>query len=143
MNKELLADFIEMAGRYLEGGADNPKFKPIVLWALQNIPYLEREFSKEKNTFGNYEAGEILEAATKDPAGEQRQEAIEKITNAMETDRIEAWLRATGQHISQKDSVKKELERQRKRFKPSFPERSNLVRATLGCGTMKSRRHSV
>lgn len=119
MNKEkatTLADFIEMAGRYLEGGADNPKFKPIVLWALQNIPYLEREFSKEKNTFGNYEAGKILEAATKYPAGEQRQEAIEKITNAMETDRIKAWLQTTGQHITQKDSKQKELERHRKRF---------------------------
>ena len=122
MNKEkatTLANFIAMAGRYLEGGADNPKFHPIVMWALQNIPYLEREFPDEedkKNTFGNYEAGKLLEAATKHPAGEQRQEAIEKITNTMETDRIEAWLRATGQHISQKDSVKKDLERQRKRF---------------------------
>jgi hypothetical protein len=119
MNKEkatLLADFIEMAGRYLEGGADNPNFKPIVAWALQNIPYLDRELSNEANTLGRYEAGRILEAATKNPEGEQRQEAIEKITNAMETDRIKAWLQATGQHISQKDSTKKELERHRKRF---------------------------
>ena len=119
MNKEkatLLADFIEMAARYLEGGADNPKFKPIVMWALQNITYLEHEFSNEVNSFGNFEAGRLLEAAKKHPAGEQRQEAIEKITNAMQTDRIKAWLQATGQHITQKDSKKKELERQRKRF---------------------------
>ena len=34
----------------------------------------------------------------------------------MQTDRIKAWLQATGQHITQKDSKKKELERQRKRF---------------------------
>ena len=72
MNKELLADFIEMAGRYLEGGADNPKFKPIVMWALQNITYLEHEFSNEANSFGNFEAGRILEAAKKHPAGEQK-----------------------------------------------------------------------
>ena len=42
MSKKLLADFIGIAGRYLEGSANNPKFKPIVAWALQNIQALRR-----------------------------------------------------------------------------------------------------
>ena len=80
MNKEkatILADFIKMAGRYLEGGADNPKFKPIVAWALENIPLLNEQIV-EASAFNNWEAGQFLKAAMDKRLDEYHKRAIDK-----------------------------------------------------------------
>ena len=40
---DLIASFVQIAGQYLAGGVDDPKFKPIVWWAFQNRPFLNEE----------------------------------------------------------------------------------------------------
>ena len=53
----LTAKFVQMASRYLAGGVDDPKFKPIVRWALQSIPFLNEQIV-ETSAFNNWDAGQ-------------------------------------------------------------------------------------
>ena len=74
---DLITNFIGTAGRYLEGGADNPKFKPIVAWALENIPLLNEQIV-EASAFNNWEAGQLLKAAMDKRLDEYHKRAIDK-----------------------------------------------------------------
>ena len=69
---DLIANFVQMVGRYLEGGVDNPKFKPIVAWALQNISLLERELIPNSTpSFGDFLARKARKAAMEIEDGEE------------------------------------------------------------------------
>ena len=76
-DQDLIADFVQMAGRYLAGGVDDPKFKPIVRWAIQNIPFLNEEIV-EASAFNNWDTGQFLKAAMDKRGDEYHKRSIEK-----------------------------------------------------------------
>ena len=76
-DQDLIADFVQMAGRYLAGGVNDPKFKPIVRWALQNIPFLNEQIV-EASDFNNWDAGQFLKAAMDKRGDEYHKRSIEK-----------------------------------------------------------------
>ena len=77
---DLIANFMQMAGRYLEGGVDDPKFKPIVRWALQNIPFLNEQIV-EASAFNNWDAGQFFKARMEDRLDEYHKRSIDKRIN--------------------------------------------------------------
>ncbi|MGI9458410.1 MAG: hypothetical protein ACR2NF_00290 [Pirellulales bacterium] len=80
-DQELVFYFIDMALRHLEGGRENPKFKPMVLWALQNIPALRRiigplDHSPNFFHFLSEKAKKAIEGVATE---EERKKILEKI----------------------------------------------------------------
>ncbi len=72
---QLIANIVQMAGKYLDGGVEHPKFKSIVAWVLQNIPYLRQDLVEGASDFRNYKCGQMLKAAK-----ERRLDEFKKIT---------------------------------------------------------------
>lgn len=82
-DQEIVFDFIDMALRHLEGGRENPRFKPLVLWALQNIPALRRTIGPPDHSPNFFHF--LSEKAKKEIEGvateEERKAKLDKILN--------------------------------------------------------------
>lgn len=108
-DQNLIANFVQMAGRYLAGGVDDPKFKPIVRWALQNIPFLNEQIV-ETSDFNNWDAGQILKARMEDRLDEYHKRAIDK--------RIDDFIDATeGLSPDDHEQIRREHYRRQKESK--------------------------
>lgn len=80
-DQELVFDFIDMALRHLDGGRENPKFKPMVLWALQNIPALRRMIGPPDHSpnFFHFLSEKSKKATEGVATEEERKKILEKI----------------------------------------------------------------
>ena len=110
MNKEkatLIANFIGIAGRYLEGGAENPKFQPIVAWALQNYPLLYEDIN-EAQDFSNWRA-------------EQQVKGNGEVLNLSIENQIYKFIEARGLNLNEKAGIESEYYRRRNERK-KIPE---------------------
>ena len=115
---DLIANFIQMAGRYLEGGVRGPKFKSIVAWALQNISLLERELIPNSTpSFGDFLVRKARKAAMEIEDGEElRKKLNELMVDGVKSKLMREYLKENNLPPKHFDALKKQLERNKERI---------------------------
>ena len=124
---ELISQFIQMAGRYLDGGVDHPKFKLIVAWALQNIPYLRQALVEGASDFRNYECGQMLKAAKERQLDEFKKIPTEK--------HIWSFIEANNLPESEFEGIKSDYYRIKKRQKYPKDIKNEVTEIIFHTGT--------
>ena len=117
-DQELVFDFIDMGLRYLEGGRGNPKFKPMVLWALQNIPALRRMIGPPDHSpnFFHFLSEKAKKAIEGIATEEERKKILEKILiedKRVTSTLIREWMKENKIPLRDFESTKVRLNREK------------------------------
>ena len=117
-DQDLVFDFIDMALRHLDGGRGNPKFKPMVLWALQNIPALRRMIGPPDHSpnFFHFLSEKAKKAIEGVATEEERKKILEKILiedKRVTSTLIREWMKKNKIPLRDFESTKVRLNREK------------------------------